>query len=234
MAGGYIKLYRSMLDWEWFNDSKTLSVFLFCLLSANHESTRWRGIEILPGQFVTSVGKIAKEMRLSIQSIRTSFLHLKSTGELTIKSTSHYTLVTVNNWANYQNDEREVTNKSNKTQQTINKQSTTNKNDKNDKNVNKEKEIYKERHPHGEFLNVFLSDEELSKVSHEMIERLSAYKASTGKNYKSDYATILNWSRKDRDKPVKSNVSNFKGREYSASHFAEMEEDLSKYAKADN
>ena len=37
----------------------------------------------------------------------------------------------------------------------------------------------------------------------ERIERLSSYVASTGKSYKSHYATIRNWARKDAEvKPV--------------------------------
>ena len=34
------------------------------------------------------------------------------------------------------------------------------------------------------------------------IERLSLYKQSKGKKYKCDYSTILNWARKDSDKPM--------------------------------
>lgn len=56
---------------------------------------------------------------------------------------------------------------------------------------------------YGEFKNVKLSDEELEKLKTKTsswqtyIEKLSTYKASTGKSYKSDYATLLNWIRKD-------------------------------------
>ena len=35
----------------------------------------------------------------------------------------------------------------------------------------------------------------------ERIERLSSYVASTGKKYKSHYATIRNWARKDKENP---------------------------------
>ena len=64
------------------------------------------------------------------------------------------------------------------------------------------------KHKYGEYNNVLLTDAELEKLKaeypdyEERIERLSSYVASTGKSYKSHYATIRNWARKDADKPV--------------------------------
>ena len=61
------------------------------------------------------------------------------------------------------------------------------------------------KHKHGEYANVLLTDEELDKLKaeypdwQERIERLSSYIASTGKAYKSHYATIRNWARKDQE-----------------------------------
>lgn len=64
------------------------------------------------------------------------------------------------------------------------------------------KEIYKEKF--GEFGNVFLSADELQKLKSKFgaeaenyIEKLSSYIASSGKKYKSHYATILSWTQKD-------------------------------------
>ena len=63
------------------------------------------------------------------------------------------------------------------------------------------------KHKYGEYKNVLLTDEELEKLKAEYpdikdrIERLSSYVASTGKSYKSHYATIRNWARKDAEKP---------------------------------
>ena len=63
------------------------------------------------------------------------------------------------------------------------------------------------KHKYGEYQNVLLTDEELDKLKAEYpdwedrIERLSSYVASTGKKYKSHYATIRNWARKDT-KPI--------------------------------
>ena len=64
------------------------------------------------------------------------------------------------------------------------------------------------RHKYGEYENVLLSDAELEKLKAtipnyaQLIERLSEYMASTGKRYKSHYATIRAWSRKDAEKPA--------------------------------
>lgn len=62
------------------------------------------------------------------------------------------------------------------------------------------------RHKYGEYSNVLLSDAEYEKLMVEipysaaMIERLSGYIASTGKKYKSHYATIRAWHRRDSEK----------------------------------
>lgn len=59
------------------------------------------------------------------------------------------------------------------------------------------------KHKYGEYANVLLADDEIEKLKEafsdweERIERLSGYIASTGKAYKSHYATIRNWARKD-------------------------------------
>ena len=108
--GGFVKLYRSMLGWEWYDDPNTFRVFVHILLRANYEDKRWHGIEIKRGQLLTSRSKLAKETRLSTQSVRTALLHLKSTGEITIESTKRATLITVANFGLYQSGGEKVTN----------------------------------------------------------------------------------------------------------------------------
>ena len=69
------------------------------------------------------------------------------------------------------------------------------------------------KHKYGEYDNVLLTDAELEKLKdeyidyEERIERLSSYIASTGKVYKSHFATIRNWARKDQSsQPVKKPI----------------------------
>lgn len=82
---GYIKLHRSMLDWEWLDDPITVQVWVYCLLKANYSPQRWHGETLMPGQFITSLGNMAKELGISRQNLKTALLHLKSTSNLTIK-----------------------------------------------------------------------------------------------------------------------------------------------------
>lgn len=67
-------------------------------------------------------------------------------------------------------------------------------------NVNNKKENNKKK-KFGEFDNVLLTEEEYTKLEKSnllpYIEKLSSYIASKNKKYKSHYATILTWSRKD-------------------------------------
>ena len=73
-----------------------------------------------------------------------------------------------------------------------------------------------QKHKYGEYNNVLLSDEDLEKLKSKYpsiyksyIERLSSYIESTGKKYKSHYATILNWIRKDEESEKCSKGNNF-------------------------
>lgn len=79
--------------------------------------------------------------------------------------------------------------------------------DNGDKQEREEKERVSLSHKYGEYKNVLLTDEELKKLKEEApesylekLEALSVYMKSTGKSYKSHYATIRAWIRKDQKK----------------------------------
>lgn len=143
MCNGWIKLHRKILDWEWFTSPSTLQLFIYLLLRANKEDKKWRGILIKRGQLVTSVATISEETKLSMQQVRTSLNRLKSTNEITSKTTNRFTLVTVCKYESYQlYEEVEQQTKQQALQQTNNKQITNKqqqlKNNKNIRNNKKE------------------------------------------------------------------------------------------------
>lgn len=125
----WLKIYRKFLDWEWYDDINTKVLFLHILLKANYKDKKWRG-EIIPrGSFVTSIGILSKETHLSTMQTRTSLTKLKSTSEITSKSTSQFTLITVVKYDEYQGSKQEcknkITNGITNEQQTDNKPITT-------------------------------------------------------------------------------------------------------------
>jgi hypothetical protein len=131
---GWIKIHRQIIDWEWFTDTTTFRVFLQLLLKANHKEKKYRGMVLKVGTIITSRDILAFETSLSVQQVRTALDKLKSTNEITIKTSSQGTIIEVVNYSKYQLVTSEVTNK----QPTSNQQVTTNKNEKKEKN---EKEV---------------------------------------------------------------------------------------------
>lgn len=101
-GGGYVRIYRSMLEWEWYDDAACTRIMLHLLLSANWEEKRWHGQTIAAGQLVTSMEGISAKLRLSRSAVRRAFDKLKSTGEIAIQTNNHWTTVTLANWAEYQ------------------------------------------------------------------------------------------------------------------------------------
>jgi biotin operon repressor len=142
------------MKWEWYTDPNTFRLFFHLVLSANHEKGRWKGIDIERGQHVTSSDKLAFQLELSRQQIRTSLKKLESTQEITIKTTNRYTVITIEKYDFYQDDARTSTNKTTNEQPTNNQQITTNNNDNNKKNENKEQvniclyDYWQEKAPH--------------------------------------------------------------------------------------
>jgi hypothetical protein len=129
-----------MATWQWKTCPETLALFIDLLLRANHENGFWKGHEVKRGQLITGRKSLSKSTGLSEQAIRTSLERLKSTNEITIKSTNKFSIITICKYDDYQTTvtpkqpaERPAT------QPTNNQQTTTNKNDKNDKNINTKK-----------------------------------------------------------------------------------------------
>ena len=104
---GYIKLYRSYIDWEWFSDYKTAHLWTYLLCRAQWEDTRWRGILIRRGQLLESLPNIALKTGMTVRCVRTALNHLKSTGEVTDEVTGFGRLITIVKYEEYQGQDIE-------------------------------------------------------------------------------------------------------------------------------
>jgi hypothetical protein len=123
---GWIKLYRELLDKPiWFESTpEQKSVLMTLLLMASHKENEWewkgKKQKSLPGQFVTSLPKIAQKAGkgISIQNVRTALLRFEKYEFLTGESTNQNRLITILNWASYQRLDDEEEKEIDVTQQT--------------------------------------------------------------------------------------------------------------------
>ena len=109
IKNGYIKLHRSITKWEWYDDPNTMRLFVHLLLTVSIETSNWHGEIIKRGSRVTSYGVLSEELNLSVMSIRTAIKHLISTGEITVKKTNKYSVITVNNFEKFQEVPSKIT-----------------------------------------------------------------------------------------------------------------------------
>ena len=108
---GFITLHRKLLDWEWYNDINTKTLFIHCLLKANWEEKKWKGILIERGTFITSFQCLSEETNLSVKQVRLCISKLENTKEIVKKGTNKYTLLTIVKYDEYQCLENERANK---------------------------------------------------------------------------------------------------------------------------
>lgn len=134
--GSYIKLFRKMLDWEWYNHDVTKIVFIHLMMIANWQDTKWRGIDLHPGEVIRTNENLAKELRKSNQQVRTALKNLLSTGEITVRKSGRIRIITIQNWVQYQGDNTKTNTKSNsKPNSKVNTKSTAVKESKEVKNI---------------------------------------------------------------------------------------------------
>lgn len=164
-AKEFIKVYRKLLDWEWYTDVNTKTLFIHCLLRANWKAGIWHGVQYDAGEFITSLSRISAETGLSIRQARSALEHLEMTGEVTSRMTDKATgkkfvkfrIITVNNWDSYQGSDKQNDKQNDKhddKQTTSKRQASRQANDNRYKNIkNKEEKKEKENKKEKDFLS---------------------------------------------------------------------------------
>jgi len=132
---GHIKLDRKIVNWEWYQDHNVCRLFIHLLIMANYKEGKWQGHLVKRGQLITGTDSLSKQTSLTVMQIRTCLNKLKKTEEITIKTTSRFSVITICKYDSYQSlseennkqDNEQVTSNITIEQQTDNKQITTNK-----------------------------------------------------------------------------------------------------------
>lgn len=172
-CGGFIKLFRQILDWEWYDDLPTCRLFIHLLLKANYAERNWHGQTIERGSCITSYATLASETGLSQEQIKRALKNLTKTGEIKRIATNKNTIICVVKYADFQGFGFEYNEQTTNKEQTENKQKT-NEQQTNNKQTTTTKEIKNKRNK--ESKNIYTSlpeDKNITAIVETVIQMLN-------------------------------------------------------------
>lgn len=144
---GFVKLPRTILEWEWYDHPDVFRVYIHLLLKANYAPAKWRGITILEGEHITSINKLSKELEMSEFKVRESLSKLKTTCYIEINTTNKFTRLRLIKSSLYNNNLdvnlKQIQDKTSIKTQPKPNQTTTNDNNKEKKEIEEKKEFLK-------------------------------------------------------------------------------------------
>lgn len=115
-APGWIKVHRALLDHWCATEPEALAVWVRLLCEANFESKKSmiNGclIEVERGQLVFGLDAFSKKSGVSVAKLRRIISMLESDGMISRQKTSKYSLISIACYDKYQDDDRQITGKS--------------------------------------------------------------------------------------------------------------------------
>jgi hypothetical protein len=101
-------MWRKSLDSLVFKNANIWYFWSWCLMKATHKEytavVGYQKVALLPGQFIFGRNSASKELGLSVKQIRTAADWLKDCQNITLKTASKYSIITIVNWDTYQDN----------------------------------------------------------------------------------------------------------------------------------
>jgi DNA replication protein DnaD len=180
-------MHRKLLDHEIGRDPLAVALWFRLIAEASYEDKEvlWNGgaIQIKRGQFITSILKLSQWLRVSEGRTKRYLNAYQNVGQIEIKTTNKYTVITIRNYNKYQ-----VNGEQNENRMRTNREQneTTNK--------DKETKEYKEG-------DINLTKFQLEKLRKEFprveversLEEFKLWQQSTGKTFKNTLARFKLW-----------------------------------------
>ena len=218
----YIKVSRSMLDWEWYSDINTSRLFIHMLLKANWKDGNFKGTTVPRGSFVSSIRKLADETSLTEREVRTAINHLNTTGEVTHKPTSKYSVFTVVNYDLYQSNDTQSVSQTTSERQSNDIQTTTIEEGKKERRKEDNNNAVRFTPPDVDTVRDYCIERNNSVDARAFIDFYSSKGWMIGKNKMKDWkAAVRTWERSRnntvKDEKKTTGFNNFQGRDYDMS-----------------
>lgn len=105
-GGGWVKLHRKLLEWEWYGDAHMVHLLVHLLLTASHERKEYKGLTIKRGQLATTTKELSEALGISRTSIwrRLKRLEMERFVELEVKQKK--TIITICKYDSYQENKK--------------------------------------------------------------------------------------------------------------------------------
>lgn len=97
----WIRLPRSIFDWDWFDKPEMLPLFLYLLNNAKEKDIKHDGRVERRGQLLTSLGKLSITIGVGKQVVRTCLSKLKNMQLIEVDTERLYSIITICNYDNY-------------------------------------------------------------------------------------------------------------------------------------
>jgi len=98
MNKGWIKLYRSLKDWEWYDDLNARVLLIHLLISVNYEDKKWKGVLVKKGSMILSWRTLSTGCGLSVKKCRVAMDKLEKANEVARYVANKYQLVSLVKW----------------------------------------------------------------------------------------------------------------------------------------
>lgn len=153
---GWIKLHRKIKENPIFANSDMFKLWALCLIKATHkEHDQLVGnqmVKLLPGEFVTGRHELASEFNEGVKpsekvSPSTVWRYMKNFEKwqmLNIKSSNKFSVISITNWSEYQQNEQQVNNSCTANEQQLN--TNNNGNNENNEKKNNKRLVFDESH----------------------------------------------------------------------------------------
>lgn len=213
MAKGWVSIHRTLLEKGWSNKPEYLALWIHLILKATHKTieTFWNGkvFKLSEGQFITGRNALGKETGIHPSKIERILKTFEIEQQIEQQKTNTSRLITILNYAKYQNGEQQ-------SGQRVNNKRTLYNND-NNTNTNSIRANKKFVPPTVNELTQFIIDKSQSvpkKEAPEVANRIHDFYTSkgwkVGRNSMKDWkAATRNWIR-NQDQFKKTDTSNIK------------------------
>ena len=95
---GWIKLHKSLKEWEWYDDHNATRLLVHLLLSVNYEDKQWKGQTIKAGTYVTSWENLSNEIGLTVKQTRVAMDKLERSKEVARYTTNKWQAISLIKW----------------------------------------------------------------------------------------------------------------------------------------